>query len=158
MTEQYQPEITPNLMPTKTLKRPIWVGLLLTPFLTYLAITVLILIGYGISEGYWRATMFASGALFILVLCLCLTYAGAFIFGLPYLLFLQRKNWLNTKNVLFGGGFLSGSATAIIALTDTQQPMQTALIGGFFGITIGVVLGYIFCYLTGITSQAKNIA
>jgi hypothetical protein len=156
MTEQYQPEITANLMPTKALKRPIWVGLLLTPFLTYLAISVLILIAYGISEGFWRATMFASGALYVMVIFLGVTYLGTFIFGLPYLLFLQHKKWLNTKNVLSGGGFLSGVTITMIAFADSQQPMQTALIAGFFGVVIGVVLGYIFCYLTGITVQAKK--
>jgi hypothetical protein len=155
MTEKYQPDITSNLMPTKALKRPIWVGLLLTPFLTYLAITVLILIGYGIGEGYSAAADLGSGALYVMAIFLGVTYLGTFIFGLPYLLFLQRKNWLNTQNVLLGAGFLSGVTITMIAFADSQQPMQIALIAGFFGVVIGVVLGYIFCYLTGITGQEK---
>jgi hypothetical protein len=152
MTDSYKPTLLPN----KVLKRPIWLGLLLTPLLAYVTLAVLILIGYGIGQSWFRALALATGLPFIVFLCLCVTYAGAFAFGLPYLLFLQRRNWLTTKNVVLGGGVLSGAATAIVGLTDAQQPMQTALIAGFFCMSIGIILGFIFCYLIGIFPSNRH--
>jgi hypothetical protein len=92
--------------------------------------------------------------LLIIFLCVFISYLATFLFGIPVTIYLNRKNLLNLKNLVFSGSVL-GVLVFGLSLFGLSALLQSS--GGFslisiaWGAGFGFLVSLAFGLIAGIT-------
>jgi hypothetical protein len=143
-------------MQTAQHKRPLWVGLLLAAMSPALCIALPAAL---VQSNPSLKDILVGGAIFFAA-SFPIALAAALAIGLPFLLWLRSRKWLNVVVVIAGSIIIGAAVLGLLSWALTWDHRSPELLQFVLGAGFGLVAGVACCVGAGITirSSRKPIA
>ena len=140
-----------------TTRRPIWLGIALTPWLTPLAF-IAIYAAYYVVMGYNRPGLSWLGSLaFSYLFGVPLGYLGVGLLGWPWVAKLRHWHKLTVGYVCLGACVIGMVLfVAFAALVGNYQNITGVLDQLVTGLVLGLLSGLIFCLVSGVPLKSND--
>ena len=140
-------------LPTVTKMPPIWKAVLLAPLGVPLSIALSAAWDSVSNSGFPGLRDLPATVLLVFLFGLPVAYGAMLLFGVPYVLWLRAKGWLNWVFVCTGAGFLGAVIwTGYWQLSFHPPPLaRTVLVGALIGLVVGVI----FCLVARLPGRAE---
>lgn len=139
-------------------RRPLWLGLVLTPLITP-AVFIAVYAAYFSAMGYNRPGLSWSGSLlFSYLFGVPLGYLALGALGWPWVAKLRQWQKLTVGYVCAGAAVIGMVAFLAFALIvgHVQSPLDGVAERLVMGLVIGVIAGLIFCGVSGVPLKSKQ--
>lgn len=133
-------------------KRPLWLGLLLGSIAPPVCFLAGMLISFRSAE--YPPPLLATSFI-ILIVAFPYSFIAVFGLGLPYVLWLRSRNYLNVLTVIVGAVILGSIGFVIFVLAPDWRYKAADLSEAWFGPLFGLVAGIAFCIGTGPSNPFK---
>ena len=132
---------------------PIWKAVLLAPLGVPLSIALSAAWDSVSNSGFPGLRDLPATVLLVFLFGLPVAYGAMLLFGVPYVLWLRAKGWLNWVFVCTGAGFLGAVIwTGYWQLSFHPPPLaRTVLVGALIGLVVGVI----FCLVARLPGRAE---
>jgi hypothetical protein len=138
--------------------RPLWLGGLIAPLAGPLLIFIWMVSGLAIKEGTHRLEDWGLGLVAVAVFVMPLSYAGMWLLGMPYVLWLRRVGRLSALNICIGS-VVTGSAT-FVCFSFVSKPelfgASALLVWIGVGAAFGLLTGIAFCWVIGLWRRDRG--
>ncbi|RDS85912.1 hypothetical protein DWU99_01140 [Dyella psychrodurans] len=136
-------------------RRPLWWGLVATPWLVPVAFFPLALAYYALTGQHATASGWGGFLGFAYLFGVPLGYVALAVLGWPWVSVLQRWNKLVTPYVCAGACVIGAVAFEVFAaLVGTAQRNTTEVLG--IGLVTGLLAGLIFCAVAGVPFRSHR--
>ena len=131
--------------------RPLWVGGLVAPLTAPSLLCLGSFAWLAIAAGLGGFGDWYVGLLGVMAVGLPLSYAGMWLLGMPFVLYLRRTGRLSALNVCISA-MLAGSITFVCVqrLSHADWSAWTSIGGIVVGSIFGLPTGLVFCWVTGL--------
>ena len=140
--------------------RPFWLGALIAPLACPLVMFVCMTSWLAITEGTHGLKDWRVGLVAVAVFVMPQSYAGMWLLGMPYLLWLRRVGRLSTLNIGLGSA-ATGSATSVCFFSFVSKPelFGALLLMVWIGVgaVFGLLAGMVFCWVIGLWRRDRGV-